>query len=146
MAAGNVQIYNGFLERLINSTANWATDDHYAALMNSSFTHSDTDTNWTAILADVCVSGDYAPQDLTGEAVVATGSTTKIDADLVDFGNTVTITARTIVVLEGTAGAQAGADLLCFSADLDDTVDLSSSNGNFDVDWNASGILDFNQA
>lgn len=145
MAAGNPQLYSQFLLDLLDNTEDWVNNNHYAALMNSTHAFSEGHTTWADISANVCVSGDYAPKDLTTEAVTEAAGVVTIDAAAVDFGNTVTITARSIVVLKGTAAAQSGTDELCFSALLDDTADKTSSAGDFDVDWNASGICTVTQ-
>ena len=145
MAVGSPEFYNDALEQAVVAD-NWETDNHYAALMTSSHTFTATHTTWADISAnEVSQAGDYAPVDLTGEAITEAAGVVTIDANQVDYGSAVTITARHIVVLQGTAGAQSGTDRLVFSAALDDTADKSSTADDFKVDWNASGIATFTQ-
>jgi len=141
MASGNPQMYGQFLLDCLDNTDNWVTDDHYAILLTSSHTFTIGDTTLTDIVANEISDGDYSPQDMTGEALSGAAGTVKYDADVVDFGNTVTITARYMAILKGTVAAKTGTDKLCFSCELDDTTDKSSSNGDFDVDFHATNGL-----
>lgn len=146
MAAGNPQAYGQFLLNCLNNTSDWVNDNHYAILLTSSHTFTITHTTLADISANEIADYDTSgPQDMTGEALSGAAGTVTFDADPVDFGNNVTITARYIAYLEGTVGAKSGTDKLCFSAALDDTADKSSSNGDFDVDFNASGACTVTQ-
>lgn len=141
MAAGNFTPYNDALERLGNSTDDWDADSHYAILLTNSHTAATTHSTLSDISANEVSDADYAPQDMSGEAVTETTGTVTFDASDVSFGDPVTITARHIAVVKGTVSAKSGTDPLIGEAELETTGDVSSTNGPFDVNWNASGLM-----
>jgi hypothetical protein len=66
-------------------------------------------------------------------------ATADCDAANVSFGTNVTITARYAVVRTGTA-TPGGTDNIVGYVALDTATDVSSTNGTFEVQWNANGL------
>lgn len=141
MAAGTPQMYNAALERIGNSTADWDADNHYWTLHTNAFTFTATNTQFSNVSASEVGDADYAKKDTTAESVSESAGTVTFDAADAVFGPSVTITARWIVWVEGTVATTAGTDLLVFACELDTGGDVSSTNGDFTIQWNASGIF-----
>ena len=146
MAAGTPVLVDNFMGRIGDSTANWATDDHYFMLVLAAQTPATTDDTRADVIANVAV-GDFDYEDAVGESVVETTGTVVFDANIVDFGpSPVTILARYIYCLDGTAAATSNADTICFYMEMEVGADVSSTNGDFTVDWHANGIWDHTRA
>jgi hypothetical protein len=143
MAAGSFVIYNASKAWLLDGTFDWITDNHYLHLLTNTHVPALTDSTWTDIDNEV-TDGDYgavlmATEAINGGTATATGN---IDAANVSFGTNVTITARIAVVRVGTA-TPGGTDKLVGYVYLDTAADVSSTNGTFEVQWNANGLSTF---
>lgn len=115
---------------------------YYWVLCTSALTPSATHITLSQISANECADGDYSPQDATGVSITQSSGTVTFDIGDVDFGNIVTITAKYLYLVVGTVAGKAGTDRLVGWYNLDDTGgSLSSTNGNFDITINASGIV-----
>ena len=153
MAAGNFTLFNIGKERWFDSTFDWTGANQTtfrAELLKQPYTLDATDSTWADVSAQVVTDGDYGQQLLaTGNAVVNGGTATatgNIDhtADVV-FGPSVTITAKWLVLRTGPA-TPTGAEKLLGVVDLNTasaTAVVSSTNGDFTVQWNASGLFTF---
>lgn len=116
-------------------------DNHYWTLHTSSYTPATTHVTFSQITNE-CADGDYAKQDATGEATSNSSGTITVDIGDVDFGNTVTITAKYLVLVRGTVAGSAGTDRVVGYCDLNSGGgSVSSTSGNFDITINASGIV-----
>ena len=141
MAAGNFTVYNFPKKHFFDGTMDWDTDSHYLHLLKSAYTPALTHDKWNDVSAQEVTDGDYAAQAMASEAVnggTAT-ATAVVDAANVSFGTNVTITARYAVVRVGTATPGTGDNLVGY-VELDTATDVSSTNGDFQVQWNANGL------
>lgn len=147
MAAGNFTLFNQSKAWFFDGTFDWDTDGHYVELFKTAFDEALTHDTWGDVSANVVVTGtqsDYAALAMTSEAVnggtaTATGN---CDAGNSTFGTNVTLTARYALVRTGPATATANHKLIGF-VELDTATDVSSTNGTFEVQWNASGLWTF---
>jgi hypothetical protein len=146
MAAGNFTLYNQSKAWMFDGTFDWDTDSHYAHLFDNTYTPALTHDTWadTAAGTNEVTDGDYTAQAMATEAVnggtaTATGN---CDAGNVTYGTNVTITARYLIIRTGTA-TPGTTDKLVGYVELDTGADVSSTNGTFEVQWNASGLWTF---
>ena len=144
MAAGPVVMYhNGWLG-IVDGTINWSTDTIKAALLQNAYTpNAATHVNWSDISANEVSSTthpDYAQQAVTTVAPSLASGVVTLDANDVDFGNNVTISARYLVLYKDT-GVASTSRLICY-VDLNDggSTEVASSNANFDIQWSANGL------
>lgn len=77
---------------------------------------------------------------LSNKTITYVGSTNKIimDADDVRWSNS-TITARTAVIYDATPATDSTRPLIGYQQS---DTDITSTNSNFDIQWNASGIIE----
>lgn len=135
-------IYNDFKQRLISGEVDMDNDQIWCALFPSSYTpNNDTQGVWSDVSASEIAAGNgYAAGGtiLTGVTVMVNMSTDKgiFDANDVTWPNS-TITARYAVLYK-----KATATTSWLVAAFDFGADKASSNGDFTVQWNASGIID----
>lgn len=150
MAAGSFALYNSAKEYLV-STWQWGTTNFYAALLKGGHSDAATYDVWSDISADVVTDADHSYIALAGMDVLPTGAglttdaTKNVDANDVDFGSTVTLSGRYLVVISGTPTTPGGTDKLLGRVDLETTLtgtnEVSSTNGDFQVQWNANGLF-----
>ena len=137
MAAGSFTLFNQAKAWFFDGTMDWDTDTHYCELFKTAFdeglTH-DTYADISANVVNATSQTDYAPELMAGEAVNGGTATS--------FGTNVTLTARYAVVRTGGATAT-GTDKLVGFVELDTATDVSSTNGTFEIQWNASGLWTF---
>ena len=144
MAAGAFILYNSGKEAIIDSTFNLETagDTIVAVLVLTGYTPAATHTTWADLVAQVVLDGDYGPITVTGQAVTETAGTVTFDAADVAFGDPVTITAKYIALVKRVGGTLATTDPLIGYMDLDTGGgSVASTNAQFQVNWNASGIF-----
>lgn len=139
-------IYNTFFYDAALGLVDWDTDDIRVALVDNTYTPSKDDTQWTS-------GKDPYDSEVTGSAYTAGGeqlasaaATIDTTNDLVtlDFADktwqTSTITAKSAVVYNS---SHASKDMIaCFEF----TEDKSSANGDFEIQWNASGLMTLQQS
>ena len=133
----------------IKGTIDLENDTIVATLITTTHTPNlETDNLWSDISANECADSDYTTSFaeglvMTGLAWTDTGTRTfKLDAADLDFGNTVTISARYVYILQRTTGTLAAGDLIVGFVDLNDGggANVSSTAGNFDLAWAATGM------
>lgn len=140
MAAGAFVLYNEGKEDLFTVDAD--AQAYRWALVLAAYTPAATHVTWSEVSANETVDGDYAQQNATGVSITQTAGTVTFDIGDVDFGNTVTITAKYLVLIQGTVAGGAGTDRLVGYVDLNSGGgSVSSTSGNFDITINASGIV-----
>lgn len=128
-------------EDLFNLDSDGAS--YYWVLITASHTpNTATDITLSNISANECADGDYVAKDATGVSIAQTSGTVTFDIGDVDFGNTVTITAKYLYLVRGTVAGKTGTDRLVGYVDLNSGGgSVSSTSGNFDITINASGIV-----
>lgn len=104
------------------------------------------DNVFSDISANECTDADYASQLAAGLAWTnPTSRDFVLDATDIDFGNSVTISARyCYLVRDADAnGTLVAGDLIVGFYDLNDggAANVSSTNGNFDIAHNAAGMF-----
>jgi hypothetical protein len=139
-------IYTRFFLDLAIKALSWSADAIQVALVDSTYTPDKDHTRW------VTGSDPYDSQ-ITGSGYTAGGATlanatavidttndlVKLDGDDVTWA-TSTITARNAVLFDSTI---ANKNLVaCFQF----TEDKSSANGDFTIQWNASGLMTLQQS
>ena len=145
MAVGNFIPYDSFVYRVARGDFDFLVDTVKMLLLDNAYTplpaaHDALD-DISANEVDDGVFTDYAQQTLAGKTITQDGSTrTVFDANDVDFGNAVTITARYAVIFKD-SGTPATSWLMGY-IDLNDggSTAVSSTASDFDVGFNAAGI------
>jgi hypothetical protein len=132
-------IFNAFKQKLMVGETDLDTHTFNVALMTSSYTpNDDTQTIWSDISANEISGAGYVTGGtmLAGMTVTLNLSTNKaiLDATDVTWASS-TITARYVVIYKLV-------DPKWLVAAFDFGSDKSSNNGDFTVQWNASGIMD----
>jgi len=127
---------SGFLTTL--KSGDWAADDHYAVLVTTTGTPSRTTWLTYSDITNECADGGYVAKDLAGETVATNGTNVKFDCDKINFGDTVTISARYLIILIGTVSTSGASDEIVGSIDLDGTGNVSSVAAEFSFDPAAS--------
>lgn len=108
-----------------------------------------TDATYADISGNECADTDYTASFaeglvVTGLAWSQTSSRNfKLDGAVRDYGNAVTISARYEYLVRRAGATLVPGDLILGFLDLNDggAANVSSVAGNFDVDFNASGIM-----
>ena len=136
------KIYGSFLGAALNKEIDWDTDTIKVALLSSSYTPNQDTHNYY---------DDVSGAEVTGTGYTAGGATlgsktltydgasnvTVLDAADVTWASS-TITARYAVVYND-SGATAGQKALLGYVDFGS--DQSSTNGNFTITWDSTGIF-----
>ena len=155
MPVGTPKIQNDALNALLATGTGISWDDggtNFAfALLDENYSRDAADTDWGDVSADEVDTGsfpDYAQIACTGRSVVYTGGAAQLHSDRADFGEDVTIDAKWLVCVKGSAGSLAAGAKIIFVVDLDNTSGsavYSISNGDFAVRSHANGWIDIKQ-
>jgi hypothetical protein len=136
-------VYNKFLANLANKIVDWEVDDIRVALVSSAYTPDKDHTQWSQVSTNEITGTAYTAggEQLTTPTVTedTTNDLAKLDGDDVTW-QTSTITAYYAVLYDSTLAAN---DLCCL---IDFGADKSSSEGDFKIQWNASGIMTIQQS
>lgn len=134
-------IYNSFKRDIQNGSIDLDTDTIHVALVTSAYVPDiDLHTKFSDITNEVVGAGYVAGGSaLAGKLVTAdnTNDLGKFDADDVTWAAS-TITARGAVLYKKRGGAATADELIAY---LDFTTDKISTAGNFNLIFNANGIL-----
>ena len=142
MAAGSFALYNTAKKFFFDGTFDWDTGTYYLHLLDAAYTPAVTHDTWADVSANESSETGYAAQAIGTKAVnggTAT-ATANVDAGNVSYGTNVTIGAQYAVVRAGTA-TPAGTNKLVGYVSLDTAGSVSSTNGTFEVQWNANGLF-----
>lgn len=118
MSAGNFTLYDNAKLLLLNGGLNMASDTLAAVLLTSSYTPSAAHSTFADVSTDEVADADYDQQAVAGESVTGSGGTVTVDTGDISFGSAVTITAKYLVLVKGTAGALTGTEKLIGYCDL----------------------------
>ena len=147
MAVGQVQLYDGCFDQIcgngndqwdLTTTGNWCW-----LLATSSYTPSDTHSTVADLGANYITSGDGAPLERgsTSVAINNASGVTQFTAGNANFGSTVTITAKYLVLCNGNSASINSSDPIVFYQDLEDTGgSAQSSSSDFVVNAPANNI------
>lgn len=144
MAAGTWQIYHTAIERMSDGTYDLDLDTFTCALLLAAYTPNlGAHVNLADVSANECAATDYARQNLASVTWDETNGTVTFDCADITFGTSVDITAKYALIFDNT---HASDGLLCY-LDLDTGGgSVSSTNGTFQIQINASGIFTVSQA
>lgn len=139
--------YGNLAKAVFNKEVDWDSDDIRVMLVSSAYTpNQDTHDYLDDVQANEVTGTGYTAggQALTSKTVTydAANNVLVLDAADVTWAAS-TITARYAVLYNNT-GASAAAKPLIGYVDL--VSDQASNNGNFTIEWDASGILRINVA
>lgn len=142
MAAGPFEVYHKGLLKIIQQSINFFSDTIKVAILTSSYTPDlAVDEFWDEISANECVDGDYAQLTLGSKVFDLQSGKIRFDAANLDWGNSVSITGKYIVILKDT-GNPATSPLI-WLLDLNTSGgSVSSTNSDFDVAIAATGIYE----
>lgn len=136
------KLYGNFLKQALNKEVDWDSDTIKVALLSSSYTpNQDTHDYYDDVSSYEVTGTGYT----TGGATLASKTSTYdgtnnvivLDAADVTWSSS-TITARYAVVYDD-SGASAAAKALIGYVDFGS--DQSSTNGNFTITWDSTGIV-----
>lgn len=141
------KMYGNLIARAFNKEVDYDTDTIKVALVTSAYTpDQDNHQTWSQVKSSEATGTGYTAGGaaLSGKTVTydETNNVTVLDADDVTWANS-TITAR-YAVLYSDAGSSDGDKVLLGYVDFG--VNQSSTNGNFTITWDASGIFRFTVA
>lgn len=150
MAAGEFRIYDAALRDTFNGDIDWE-GTLAAALLSASHTiDTANDDTWSDVSGEEISDGDYDSIAVPSPAIsVPSAGTVRFDCGDLDYGDPVTIEAKFLVIVEGTAGSLNAGDKLLAIVDLDEasgsaTYDVDA--GEFLISINANGVLQVAQS
>lgn len=136
------KLYGNFLAKALNKEVDWDTDTIKVALLTSSYTpNQDTHDYYDDVSSNEVTGTGYTTggATLASKTVTYDSGTNVIVLDAADVTwSSSTITARYAVVYND-SGASAGAKVLIGYVDFGS--DQSSTNGNFTITWDSTGIV-----
>jgi len=136
------KLYGQFLSQALNKEIDWDTDTIKVALLTNAYTPNQDTHNYY----DDVSSNEVSGTGYTGGGITLTNKTNTyngasnvivLDADDVTWSSS-TITARYAVVYDASPATNATKPLIGY---VDFGSDQSSSNGNFTITWDATGIV-----
>ena len=136
------KLYGQFLAQALNKEIDWDTDTIKVALLTNAYTPDQDANNYF---------DDVVAYEVTGTGYTSGGATLAnktnsyngatnvitLDADDVTWSSS-TITARYAVIYDASPATNATKPLIGY---VDFGSDQSSSNGNFTITWDATGIV-----
>jgi len=137
------KLYGQFISQALNKEIDWDTDTIKVALLTNAYTPDQDAHNYFDDVSTYEVSGatGYTSSGITltnkTNTYNAGSNTIVLDADDVTWSSS-TITARYAVVYDATPATNATSPLIGY---VDFGSDQSSSNGNFTITWDATGIV-----
>lgn len=136
------KMYGQFLLKALNKEVDWDTDTIKVALVSSAYTpNQDTHDYYDDVVANEVSGTGYTAGGATLASKTATydSATNVIILDAADaVWASSTITARYAVVYDDSGATNAQKALIGY---VDFGSDQSSTNGNFTVTWDATGIV-----
>lgn len=134
-------IFNSFKRDIANGSINLGTDTIKLMLVGSGYTPNiDTHTKRSDVTSEVSGAGYTSGGVALANKTVTMNTTSDkgvFDADDVTF-STATITARGAVLYKARGGASSADELIAY---LDFGSDITSTAGNFNITFDANGIL-----
>ena len=136
------KMYGNFLAKALNKEVDWDSDTIKVALLSSSYTpNQDTHDYFDDVVANEVTGTGYTAGGVTlGSKTLTYDSASNVivlDAADAVWANS-TITARYAVVYDDSGATNAQKVLIGY---VDFGSDQSSTNGNFTVTWDATGIV-----
>jgi len=131
-------VYSSFKRDIMNGSIDLDSDTIRVLLVTSSYTPSASHSKRSDITNEVVGTGYTAGGlTLTSPSVTVSGSNGRFTASNILWPES-TITARGAVIYKSRGGAASDDELIGY---VDFVTDRISTNGDFAINWNASGIL-----
>jgi hypothetical protein len=140
--AVTAKLYGKLFTALWNKEVDYDTASIKVALTTSIYTPDQDVHDYFNDVTNEVVGAGYSAGGvaLGGKTVTYTAGTNKHTLDATDASwAAATITARTAVVYDAQTGVASTSPLICYQQETGDVV---SSGGTFEVVWNASGIVE----
>jgi hypothetical protein len=136
------KLYGQFLSQALNKEIDWDTDTIKVALLTNSYTPDQDVHNYLddVVTYEVSGTGYTAGGNTLANKTNTYNSATNVivlDADDTTWSSS-TITARYAVIYDASPATNATRPLIGY---VDFGSDQSSSNGNFTITWDATGIV-----
>jgi hypothetical protein len=136
------KLYGQFLSQALNKEIDWDTDTIKVALLTNAYTPDQDVHNYLddVVTYEVSGTGYTAGGNTLANKTNSYNSSTNVitlDADDTTWSSS-TITARYAVIYDATPATNATKPLIGY---VDFGSDQSSSNGNFTITWDATGIV-----
>jgi len=136
------KLYGQFLSQALNKEIDWDTDTIKVALLTNAYTPDQDAHNYLddVVANEVSGTGYTAGGNTLANKTNAYNSATNVivlDADDTTWSSS-TITARYAVIYDASPATNATKPLIGY---VDFGSDQSSSNGNFTITWDATGIV-----
>lgn len=136
------KLYGQFLQQALNKEVDWDTDTIKVALLSNAYTpDQDAHNYFDDVVAHEVTGTGYTAGGLTlsnkTNTYNAATNVIVLDADDVSWSSS-TITARYAVIYDASPATDATKPLIGY---VDFGSDQSSSNGNFTITWDATGIV-----
>jgi hypothetical protein len=136
------KLYGNFLKQALNKEIDWDSDTIKVALLSSSYTpNQDTHDYYDDVSANEVTGTGYTTGGITLGSKTSTydGTNNVIVLDAADVTwSSSTITARYAVVYDDTPATAGTKPLIGY---VDFGSDQSSTNGNFTITWDSTGIV-----
>lgn len=136
------KLYGNFLVKALNKEVDWDSDTIKVALLSSSYTPNQDTHDYFDDVSSYEVSGTgytSGGATLSSKTVTYDGTSNVIILDAADTTwATSTITARYAVVYDDSGSTAAAKALIGY---VDFGSDQSSTNGNFTITWDSTGIV-----
>lgn len=136
------KLYGNFLAKALNKEVDWDSDTIKVALLSSSYTpNQDTHDYYDDVVANEVTGTGYTTGGATlgSKTVTYDGTNNVIILDAADTTwSSSTITARYAVVYDDSGASNAAKALIGY---VDFGSDQSSTNGNFTITWDSTGIV-----
>jgi hypothetical protein len=140
MAVGPFLSHDTGFKSLLGA-GDWVNDAYYAVLATTSESPDRATQIDYADILNECADGDYDQVALTSKAVALNSTNVRFTCAKIDFGSTVSITARYLYILKGTAASPAGTDEIIGHIDLDGAGNVSSVSAEFSFTPSATNGL-----
>lgn len=136
------KMYLSLVQKAFNKEVDWDSDDIKVMLVSSAYSPNQDDHDYLDDVQAFEVTGTgytAGGQSLAGKTSTLdkANNVVILDANDVTWSNS-TITARYAVVYDNTGATAAAKPLIGY---LDLLADSASNNGNFVIQWDASGIV-----
>ena len=136
------KLYGNFLKQALNKEIDWDSDTIKVALLSSSYTpNQDTHDYFDDVSSFEVTGTGYTTGGITLSSKTSTydGTNNVIVLDAADVTwSSSTITARYAVVYDDSGATAASKALIGY---VDFSSDQSSTNGNFTITWDSTGIV-----
>jgi hypothetical protein len=136
------KLYGNFLKQALNKEIDWDSDTIKVALLSSSYTPNQDTHDYLDDVSSFEVNGTgYTTGGITLTSKTSTydGTNNVIVLDAADVTwSSSTITARYAVVYDDSGASAATKPLIGY---VDFGSDQSSTNGNFTITWDSTGIV-----